>query len=45
MLPRHFFVSKIAHSSYLLGYSAAGYIRECVNPHGSRFFTNFSKVI
>ncbi|MBN1889266.1 MAG: MBL fold metallo-hydrolase [Thermoflexales bacterium] len=29
------------------GYSAAGYSRECracVNPHGSRFFTNFSAV-
>jgi len=29
------------------GYSAAGYIRECracVNPHGSRFFTNVSPV-
>jgi len=28
------------------GYSAAGYIRECracVNPHGSRFFANFSE--
>jgi hydroxyacylglutathione hydrolase len=29
------------------GYSAAGYTRECracVNPHGSRFFTNFGEV-
>ena len=29
------------------GYSAAGYVKECracMNPHGSRFFTQFSKV-
>jgi glyoxylase-like metal-dependent hydrolase (beta-lactamase superfamily II)/rhodanese-related sulfurtransferase len=31
----------------MTGYSAAGYTRECrvcVNPHASRFFTNFSEV-
>jgi rhodanese-related sulfurtransferase len=31
----------------MTGYSAAGYTRECracVNPHGSRFFTNLSEV-
>jgi rhodanese-related sulfurtransferase len=31
----------------MTGYSAAGYTRECracVNPHGSRFFTNFREV-
>lgn len=31
----------------MTGYSASGYIRECracVNPHGSRFFANFSEV-
>lgn len=31
----------------MTGYSAAGYTRECkacVNPHGSRFFTNFSDI-
>jgi hydroxyacylglutathione hydrolase len=31
----------------MTGYSTAGYTRECracVNPHGSRFFTTFSKV-
>ena len=31
----------------MTGYSAASYTREClvcVNPHGSRFFTNFSEV-
>jgi 3-mercaptopyruvate sulfurtransferase SseA len=29
------------------GYSAAGYVKECracMNPHGSRFFTQFSEV-
>lgn len=31
----------------MTGYSSAGYTRECracVNPHGSRFFTNFSDI-
>jgi hydroxyacylglutathione hydrolase len=31
----------------MTGYSAAGFVREChacLNPHGSRFFTNFSEV-
>jgi len=45
ILKQHGFndVSNVAGG--LTGYSAAGYIRECrvcVNPHGSRFFTNFS---
>jgi hydroxyacylglutathione hydrolase len=31
----------------MTGYSAAGYVREChacLNPHGSRFFTNYNEV-
>lgn len=47
ILKQHGFKDVYNVAGGLSGYSAAGYIRECrvcVNPHGSRFFTNFSEV-
>ena len=52
MLIKHYFVNKIAHSSYILAgqktcYSTAGYARECKvcdNSHVSRFFTDIAEV-
>jgi rhodanese-related sulfurtransferase len=47
ILKQHGFNDVYNVAGGLSGYSAAGYIRECrvcVNPHGSRFFTNFSEV-
>ena len=48
ILKQHGFNDVTNVAGGLTGYSAAGYIRECrvcVNPHGSRFYTNFSDVI
>ncbi|MFO7942782.1 MAG: rhodanese-like domain-containing protein [Anaerolineales bacterium] len=48
ILKQHGFNDVYNVAGGLTGYSAAGYIRECrvcVNPHGSRFFTNFSEII
>lgn len=47
ILKQHGFHDVSSVAGGLSGYSAAGYIREClacVNPHGSRFFTSFGKV-
>ena len=47
ILKQHGFKDVYNVAGGMSGYSAAGYIRECracVNPHGSRFFTNFSEV-
>jgi len=47
ILTQHGFKDVYNVSGGMSGYSAAGYIlecRACVNPHGSRFFTNFSEV-
>ncbi len=47
ILKQHGFNEVYNVAGGLSGYSAAGYIREgqvCVNPHGSRFFTNYIEV-
>ena len=47
ILEQHGFKEIYNVAGGMTGYSAAGYTRECracVNPHGSRFFTNFSDV-
>ncbi|MBN2010035.1 MBL fold metallo-hydrolase [candidate division KSB1 bacterium] len=47
ILKQHGFTDIYNVAGGMTGYSAAGYTRECracVNPHGSRFFTNFSEV-
>lgn len=47
ILKQHGFKDICNLAGGMTGYSAAGYTRECracVNPHGSRFFTNFSEV-
>jgi hydroxyacylglutathione hydrolase len=47
ILEQHGFKEIYNVAGGMTGYSAAGYTRECracVNPHGSRFFTNFSEV-
>ena len=47
ILEQHGFKQIYNVAGGMTGYSAAGYTRECracVNPHGSRFFTNFSDV-
>ncbi len=47
ILKQHGFNNVYNVAGGLTGYRAAGYSRECricVNPHGSRFFTNFSEV-
>ena len=47
ILKQHGFHDVVNVAGGMSGYSAAGYIRECracVNPHGSRFFTNLSAV-
>ncbi|MBN1932473.1 MAG: MBL fold metallo-hydrolase [Desulfobacterales bacterium] len=47
ILKQHGFKDIYNVAGGMTGYSAAGYTRECracVNPHGSRFFTNFSEV-
>ena len=47
ILKQHGFKDVYNVAGGMSGYSAAGYIRECracVDPHGSRFFTNFSEV-
>lgn len=47
ILKQHGFKDIYNVAGGMTGYSAAGYAREChacVNPHGSRFFTNFSEV-
>jgi glyoxylase-like metal-dependent hydrolase (beta-lactamase superfamily II)/rhodanese-related sulfurtransferase len=47
ILKQHGFHDVYNVAGGLTGYSAAGYIRECrvcVNPHGSRFFTDFRDV-
>jgi glyoxylase-like metal-dependent hydrolase (beta-lactamase superfamily II)/rhodanese-related sulfurtransferase len=47
ILKQHGFKDVYNVAGGMSGYSAAGYTRECracVNPHGSRFFTNFSEV-
>jgi glyoxylase-like metal-dependent hydrolase (beta-lactamase superfamily II)/rhodanese-related sulfurtransferase len=47
ILKQHGFKDVYNVAGGMTGYSAAGYTRECracVNPHGSRFFTNFSEV-
>ena len=44
ILKQHGFTDIYNLAGGMTGYSAAGYTRECracVNPHGSRFFTNF----
>ena len=46
ILKQHGFKDIYNVAGGMTGYSAAGYTRECracVNPHGSRFFTNFSE--
>ncbi|MBN1465255.1 MBL fold metallo-hydrolase [candidate division KSB1 bacterium] len=48
ILEQHGFVDIYNVAGGMTGYSAAGYTRECracVNPHGSRYFTNFSQVL
>lgn len=45
ILSRHGFTSLFNVAGGMLGYSAAGYTRQCKvcqNPHGSRFFSEFS---
>ena len=47
ILEQHGFKDIINVAGGMTGYSAAGYTRECracVNPHGSRFYTNISDV-
>ena len=47
ILEQHGFKDVYNVAGGMSGYSAAGYTRQCracVNPHGSRFFTNFSEV-
>ncbi len=47
MLKQHGFKDVINLAGGMTGYSAAGYAREChacLNPHGSRFFSNFSDI-
>jgi hydroxyacylglutathione hydrolase len=47
ILKQHGFKDIYNVAGGMTGYSAAGYTRECracVNPHGSRFFTNFGEV-
>lgn len=47
ILKQHGFDDVINLAGGMTGYSAAGYVREChacLNPHGSRFFTNYSEV-
>jgi hydroxyacylglutathione hydrolase len=47
ILEQHGFKEIYNVAGGMTGYSAAGYTRECracVNPHGSRFFTNFNEV-
>ncbi|MBM4236732.1 MAG: MBL fold metallo-hydrolase [Firmicutes bacterium] len=47
ILKQHGFEDVINVAGGMTGYSAAGYAREChacLNPHGSRFFTNYSEV-
>ncbi len=47
ILKQHGFKDVINLAGGMTGYSAAGYVREChacLNPHGSRFFSNFSEV-
>ncbi len=47
ILKQHGFKDVCNVAGGMTGYSAAGYTRECracVNPHGSRFFTNFIHV-
>lgn len=47
ILKQHGFRDVINVAGGMTGYSAAGYASEChacINPHGSRFFTNYSEV-
>ena len=47
ILKQHGFKNVINVAGGMTGYSAAGYVREChacLNPHGSRFFTNYNEV-
>jgi len=47
ILEQHGFQEVYNVAGGMTGYNAAGYTRECrvcVNPHGSRFFTNFREV-
>jgi len=47
ILKQHGFKDVINVAGGMTGYSAAGYVREChvcVNPHGSRFFSDYSEV-
>jgi hydroxyacylglutathione hydrolase len=47
ILKQHGFKDVINVAGGMTGYSAAGYAREChacLNPHGSRFFTNYNEV-
>jgi hydroxyacylglutathione hydrolase len=47
ILKMHGFRDIINLAGGMTGYSTAGYAKEChacINPHGSRFFTNFSEV-
>ncbi len=47
LLEQHGFKDVYNIAGGMTGYSAAGYTRDCracVNPHGSRFFTNLSEV-
>jgi hydroxyacylglutathione hydrolase len=47
ILKQHGFKEVINVAGGMTGYSAAGYAREChacLNPHGSRFFTNYNEV-
>jgi hydroxyacylglutathione hydrolase len=47
ILKQHGFNEVINVAGGMTGYSNAGYAREChacLNPHGSRFFTNYSEV-
>lgn len=47
ILEQHGFNDLLNVAGGMTGYSAAGYAQECracVNPHGSRFFTNFTEI-
>jgi len=47
ILKQHGFEDVYNVAGGMSGYSAAGYTRECracVNPHGSRYFTNYREV-
>ena len=47
ILKQHGFDDVLNVAGGMTGYSAAGYVREChtcLNPHGSRFFANYSEV-